>query len=51
MGAIAVSSIVAQSRGEQVAPYTYVKPILVTRQNIDEERIQQMLKMDWRMQP
>jgi ribose transport system substrate-binding protein len=51
MGAIAVSSIMAQSRGERVAPYTYVKPTLVTRQNIDEERIQQMLKMDWRVQP
>jgi ribose transport system substrate-binding protein len=51
MGAIAVSSIMAQSRGQHVAPYTYVKPTLVTRQNIDEERIQQMLKMDWRVQP
>jgi ribose transport system substrate-binding protein len=51
MGAIAVSSIMAESRGEQVAPYTYVKPTLLTRQNIDEERIQQMLKMDWRVQP
>lgn len=48
MGALAVSSVMAESRGEKVAPYTYVKPVLVTRENIDDDAIQQMLFMDWR---
>jgi ribose transport system substrate-binding protein len=48
MGVMAVESIMAESRGERVAPYSFVKPMLLTRQNIDDEGIQKMLMMDWR---
>lgn len=48
MGAIAVGSIVTESRGGRVEPYRFVKPTLLTRQNIDDDSIQQMLRMDWR---
>ncbi|RZU35677.1 monosaccharide ABC transporter substrate-binding protein (CUT2 family) [Edaphobacter modestus] len=48
MGIMAVSSVMAQSRGDQVPPYRYVKPVLLTRENIDDESIQTMLMMDWR---
>ena len=51
MGSIAVDSIVAEDRGTPVAPYTLVKPVLITRENIDDESIQQMLNMDWRTRP
>jgi ribose transport system substrate-binding protein len=49
MGSMAVNSIMAESRGESVAPFTFVKPVLLTRQNIDDESIQQILRMDWRI--
>lgn len=51
MGAIAVDSIVAEDRGAAVPPYTYVEPVLITRENIDEDAIQRMLYMDWRIRP
>lgn len=49
MGSTAVASVLAQRRGDQVPPYTYVKPVLLTRENIDDEAIQTMLMMDWRI--
>lgn len=49
MGEMAVTSIMKQARGAPVAPYTYVKPVLITRDNIDSDPIQWMLYMDWRV--
>jgi ribose transport system substrate-binding protein len=51
MGAIAVDEIVAEDRGGTVPPYTYVEPVLITRENIDDDAIQRMLYMDWRVRP
>jgi ribose transport system substrate-binding protein len=48
MGAMAVEAIVAENHGQQVEPYRFVKPQLLTRANIDDEAIQQILRMDWR---
>jgi len=48
MGYIGVEQLVAEAEGRPVPPYVYVKPALVTRDNVDEDRIQQMLDMDWR---
>jgi ribose transport system substrate-binding protein len=49
MGSIAVDSIVAERQGFSVPAYTFVKPVLITRENIDDESIQHMLYMDWRV--
>lgn len=49
MGSMAVDSILSEDHGAPGAPYTYVKPVLITRENIDDETIQQMLNMDWRI--
>ncbi len=51
MGEMAVDSVVKEARGIPVAPYTYLKPVLITRDNIDSDPIQWMLYMDWRVQP
>jgi len=51
MGNIAVDSVIAEQQGVPVAPYSLVKPVLITRENIDDEPIQQMLNMDWRTRP
>ena len=48
MGSMAVESIASERRGGMVEPYRYIKPVLLTRENIDEDRIQAMLRMDWR---
>lgn len=48
MGAQAVKQIVAQRRGEAVPAITYIEPMLVTRNNIDNDAVQQLLRMDWR---
>jgi ribose transport system substrate-binding protein len=49
MGNIAVESIMAERRGLPVPAYTFVKPVLITRENIDNEAIQHMLYTDWRV--
>jgi len=49
MGFRAVQSIAAQWRGESVPDRIEMKPILVTRANIDNVDIQQMLSVNWRM--
>jgi ribose transport system substrate-binding protein len=49
MGNIAVDSIMAERRGLPVPAYTFVKPVLITRENIDDESIQHMLYTDWRV--
>ncbi|MBS1815065.1 MAG: substrate-binding domain-containing protein [Acidobacteria bacterium] len=51
MGAMAVERVVATQRGEQPPARTLVKPVLVTRANIDTEAVQQVLRMDWRPRP
>jgi ribose transport system substrate-binding protein len=47
MAHVAIQNI-EQDRGhEPVAPVTAVKPILVTRENIDSEAVQRVLLMNW----
>ena len=45
MGALAVDFVMDEDRGAPVPPYTYVKPILITKENIDNEAIQRVLYM------
>jgi ABC-type sugar transport system substrate-binding protein len=47
----AVENIVATRDGRSVSPITYFQSALLTRDNIDTEPMQQMLKMDWRPLP
>jgi ribose transport system substrate-binding protein len=49
MGSIAVDAVMADRRGLPVPPYTFVKPVLITRENIDDDSIQHMLYTDWRV--
>ena len=51
MGAQAVSNIMARRAGKQIQTSTYFQPVLLTRSNIDDENIQQMMLMDWRLKP
>jgi ribose transport system substrate-binding protein len=51
MGAMAVDSVMAENRGVPVSPYTLVKPVLITRENVDDETIQRLLYSDWRVRP
>ena len=48
LGTQAVENIVEARRGHPVSSLIYKEPVLVTRENIDTESIQQMLIMDWR---
>ncbi len=48
MGEQAVENIVALRAGRSVAPVSYREPMLLNRDNIDTEAIQERLKMDWR---
>jgi hypothetical protein len=48
MGHQAVENIVAARSGHAVTSVTYREPMLLTRENIDTEAMQQMLLMDWR---
>jgi ribose transport system substrate-binding protein len=48
LGMQAVQNIVAARQGRPVQTITYYEPVLLDRENIDNETIQQMLKMDWR---
>jgi ABC-type sugar transport system substrate-binding protein len=50
MGAAAVDNIVAEHHHRPVTSTVYLKPTLVTRENIDDERVQQLLLMH-RSQP
>jgi ABC-type sugar transport system substrate-binding protein len=47
IGARAVSDIVADRKGQYAPPTALLKPMLVTRDNIDEEKVQQFLLMNW----
>jgi ribose transport system substrate-binding protein len=51
MGAMAVDYIMAEDRGAPVSPYTLVKPVLITKENIDDDAIQRILYLDWRVRP
>ena len=51
MGAKAVSNIMARRAGKHIQTSTYFQPVLVTRSNIDDDDIQQMMLMDWRPVP
>lgn len=50
MGYRAVEEIAAEKHGEKVPPRVLIKPLLVTRENIDEPAIQQVLSLRWRPQ-
>jgi ribose transport system substrate-binding protein len=47
MGHVAIRNIVADRSGKVVPLLTYVKPVLVTRENIDNDNVQQLLLMNW----
>jgi len=51
MGGMAVDTVMQEAHGAPAASYTYLKPVLITRDNIDSDPIQQMLYMDWRVRP
>lgn len=48
IGAKAVSDIVADRAGHDAPQVSYLKPMLITRTNIDNEAVQQFLLMNWR---
>lgn len=47
MGYLAVETLAAEAKGQTVAPYRYVRPMLITRENIDTAAAQQLLDMNW----
>ena len=51
MGHLAVQQIAAQRRGESVPSRRYVEPLLVTRRNVDDARVQEVLSLRWRPKP
>lgn len=51
MGEQAIGNILALRHGDSVQPVNYHEPVLVTRDNIDTEAVQERLRMDWRPQP
>lgn len=51
MGNIAVQQIATQRRGQSVPSRRYVEPLLVTRSNVDDARVQEVLSMRWRPTP
>lgn len=48
MGNLAVEEIIAERQGKLVSPRTVVDPVLVTRENIDQESMQRILSLRWR---
>lgn len=48
MGARALEMINAMRKGQPVAQRQIVSPVLITRQNVDTEQVQNVLTMDWR---
>lgn len=46
IGAMAVSDIVADRTSQIAPPVTYLAPMLITRDNIDDEKVQQFLLMN-----
>jgi len=49
MGFRAVQSIAARLRGESVPDKIELKPVLVTKANIDSDEVQKMLSVNWRV--
>ncbi len=49
MGFRAIQWIAAQQRGEAVPGKVELKPVLVTKANIDDAEIQKMLSVNWRV--
>ena len=49
MGYVAVENIHKQRMGTPVEPLTVVQPVLITRDNVDSDRVQRVLDMDWRV--
>lgn len=51
MGRYAIMNVLDARAGNVVPSMVRVKPMLVTRQNIDEEHVQDVLRMNWRPLP
>jgi len=51
MGEQAVENIVALDSHHSVQPVMVFEPLLITRDNVDTEKVQTLLKMDWRQTP
>jgi ribose transport system substrate-binding protein len=47
IGRIAIQNLLTDHLHKPVPSYTYVEPILITRENIDDEKVQQALLMNW----
>lgn len=47
IGHLAIANMVRDHDHQPVTPVTYVKPLLVTRGNIDSEPVQRILLMNW----
>lgn len=47
MGAIAIQTIHAMQHGQPTQAQQMVEPLLITRENVDSDRVQQVLNMDW----
>ena len=48
MGNLAVKEIIAEKHGQRVPLKTLVEPVLVTRENVDQDTVQQILSLRWR---
>jgi ribose transport system substrate-binding protein len=48
MGLQAIHTIVAQLRGQSVNAEVKLKPLLVTRHNLDSPEVREMISMEWR---
>lgn len=48
MGSMAVQQIIMERHGQAVPRQRFVEPLLVTRGNVDEDRIQKVLSSRWR---
>jgi ribose transport system substrate-binding protein len=48
MGSLAIETIDAMRKHRPTAAQQMVEPVLITRENVDTDRVQQVLNMDWR---
>jgi ribose transport system substrate-binding protein len=51
MGKQAIKNLVAAREGRPVQLRTVFEPFMITKENIDTEEMQQMLRLDWRSHP
>jgi ribose transport system substrate-binding protein len=47
MGSLAVKEVIGELRGEPTSPVIKIAPILITRDNVNSDRIKNLVSMDW----